>query len=79
MGALGADARTSQEGHTEGVKLLLDKGADVNVADSKGNTALIVASFNGHEEIAKLLLDAHQRSPDDLIKTWVVLICLLFV
>ena len=45
------------KGHTETVKLLLDKGADVNMKTDNGYTALIEASENGHIEIVKLLLD----------------------
>jgi len=32
------------EGHIEILKLLIDSGADVNVKDNDGNTALIGAS-----------------------------------
>jgi ankyrin repeat protein len=42
--------------HTEMVKLLLDKGADVN-AETAGFTALSFASSVGRTEIVKLLLD----------------------
>jgi len=35
--------------------LLLEKGADVNVKDKDGKTALIYASENGHKEVAALL------------------------
>lgn len=39
------------------VRLLLDKGAKVDVAGLEGNTALIKAARNGHENIVPLLLD----------------------
>jgi len=47
----------TRKGHTETVKLLLDKGGDVNMKTDNGETALIEASENGHIEIVKLLLD----------------------
>ena len=45
-------------GNTEVVKLLLEKGADVNVkrADD-GTTALWIASYEGKTEVVKLLLE----------------------
>ena len=46
-----------RNGHVEIVKLLLDKEADVNVADKEEWTPLHVASENGHVEVVKLLLD----------------------
>ncbi len=45
----------SREGRTEIVKLLLDKGAEVDAKD--GLTALMLASQSGRTEIVKLLLD----------------------
>jgi len=39
------------------VKLLLDKGADVNAQDSAGETALWYAASKGHTDIVRLLLD----------------------
>ena len=47
----------AQDGHTEIVKLLLEKGADVNVKTTTGITALWMASQNGHTEVVKLLLE----------------------
>ena len=46
----------SYHGHTEIVKLLLDKGADPNIQNEDGETALMKASEEGHTEIVKLLL-----------------------
>ena len=38
------------------VELLLGRGADVNKADDKGETALFWASYNGHVKVVELLL-----------------------
>ena len=46
----------SLKGHTEIVKALLDKGADVNAKSKDGVTALMWASQDGHTEIVKALL-----------------------
>ena len=44
--------------HTEVVKLLLEKGAEVNAKEStNGVTALMMAANNGHPEVVKLLLE----------------------
>jgi uncharacterized protein len=43
---------------TEVVKLLLEKGADVNIKANDGTAALIMASENRYTEIVKLLLAA---------------------
>ncbi len=40
------------------VKLLLENGADPNIRDNDGKTALIEAKENRHSEIAKLLIQA---------------------
>jgi ankyrin repeat protein len=44
-------------GHTEVVKQLLAKGADVNAKSSYGYTALLYAADKGHTECVGLLLD----------------------
>nr|WP_297278145.1 ankyrin repeat domain-containing protein [uncultured Brachyspira sp.] len=43
----------SRNGHLEVVKLLIDKGADVNAKDDYNRTALMLASSNGHLEVVK--------------------------
>lgn len=48
---------SSQKGYTSLVKLLLEKGADVNAKTPNKNTALILASANGHVSIVEMLLD----------------------
>lgn len=40
------------------VKLLLDRGASLDVADNRGRTALMIAAERDHPEIVTLLLDA---------------------
>lgn len=47
----------SQNGHIDVVKVLLDKGADINIKNSNGVTSLIMAIQNSSMDIVKLLLD----------------------
>jgi len=47
----------SENGHAEVVKLLIEKGADVNEKNTFGNSALWGACLHGHEEVVKLLLE----------------------
>jgi hypothetical protein len=48
----------AENGHEAAVKLLLDKGAELETKDTKyGQTPLSWAAENGHEAVVKLLLD----------------------
>ncbi|MCF7806097.1 MAG: ankyrin repeat domain-containing protein [Simkaniaceae bacterium] len=48
----------AEEGKTSVIKQMIDSGAvDVNDADKDGNTALIKAAANGHQEIVGMFLD----------------------
>ena len=40
------------------MRMLLQRGASVNLQDSRGSTALMAAAFNGHTTIVQVLLDA---------------------
>ena len=44
-------------GHTEMVKILIDKRADMNVMEKYGNTALICAAKNGRTDSLRVLLE----------------------
>ena len=48
----------ASEGRSEITKALIDAGADVNVKNVKGQTALIAATREGRSEIVKILLAA---------------------
>lgn len=54
-GAQNADGR-KYEGSAEIVELLLARGADVNLADADGGTALMCAASSGLTQIVRLLL-----------------------
>lgn len=61
----------TQNGHLKVVQLLLDKGADVNVANSNRETPLHGASASGRVEIVQLLLehDADVEAKDSVNRT----------
>lgn len=45
----------ASEGYQEMVKLLLDRGADIELIDREGRNAIAVANRNGHDSIVKIL------------------------
>ena len=45
----------SQFGHEESVRALIEKGANLEAVDKRGNTALQLASDYGYRKVAKLL------------------------
>ncbi|XP_044259259.1 ankyrin repeat, SAM and basic leucine zipper domain-containing protein 1 [Tribolium madens] len=47
------------------IKLLLNKGADVNIVDNKRKTAIMFAAYNGHLETVKLLLPLVDKEVED--------------
>ena len=48
----------AQNGHTDTVCLLLDKGAKPNIPDEYGESPLKAAARKGHKEVVKLLIDS---------------------
>ncbi len=47
----------SQNGHAEAVNILLENGAEVNLQQKDGWSAIMVACHNGHAEVVKVLLE----------------------
>lgn len=45
-------------GETEPLREMIDHGLPVNLADAKGQSLLMLASYNGHAETTRMLLDA---------------------
>lgn len=50
-------------GKKEVVKILLDVGAEINLQDKDGSTALMCAAEHGHLDIAKILLSHSECDP----------------
>lgn len=52
---------TALTSHPEMIRLLLEKGADANIQDGYGNTAIVSAAARGPMEYFKLLLNATSK------------------
>ncbi|MEK6334712.1 MAG: ankyrin repeat domain-containing protein [Acidobacteriota bacterium] len=64
--------KAAERGHTEIVKLLLARGADVTVKDTfYGATAMTWALSNGHVETIRALLEKDSSGVDDVLMTGV--------
>lgn len=48
----------SAAGSCESARLLIDRGADVDIVSPSGWTALMIASVQGHADVVRMLLDA---------------------
>ena len=53
----------AEMGHEAVVKLLLEKGADVESKDDVGQTPLSWAARGGHKAVVKLLLEKGAEKP----------------
>lgn len=49
---------TGTDSHPELLPLLIEEGANLDTRDDKGGTALVYASIHGHDETARILIDA---------------------
>ncbi|XP_034529917.1 ankyrin repeat domain-containing protein 16 [Notolabrus celidotus] len=56
---------TAKEGQTSTINTLLDLGADLHIRDSKGRTALHMASIGQHADTARTLLQLGLRDSED--------------
>lgn len=52
----------AENGRVEGVRLLISRGASLEVRDEWGHTALHLAAREGHDNIVKILLDSGANS-----------------
>jgi ankyrin repeat protein len=56
-----------REGDIEAVKQHIAAGTDVNAKDNRGITPLLWATYDGHKEVAELLIAAGEDvNPEDL-------------
>ncbi|RHW42016.1 ankyrin repeat domain-containing protein [Neobacillus notoginsengisoli] len=50
--------RAAEHGDLEELKSLIEKGSEVNVQDSEGRTAAMIATYNHNVEAARMLIEA---------------------
>ncbi|XP_063909342.1 ankyrin repeat, SAM and basic leucine zipper domain-containing protein 1-like isoform X2 [Zophobas morio] len=63
--AINSNDETVEQSILTCVKLLLERGVDVNIVDSKRRTAIMCAANNGHLETVKLLLPLVDKNAED--------------
>ncbi len=49
---------SGQEGYIDIAKILIKRGADINIKDKFGRSTLILASSEGYDELVKFLIDS---------------------
>lgn len=49
----------ARSGDSETLRSMIEAGIPVNLSDTKGNTLLMLASYNGHPETVKMLLESN--------------------
>jgi ankyrin repeat protein len=57
-GGMTALMLAARQGAAEGIRALIEAGADLNVVDPDGTTALVLAVINAHYDEAAILIDA---------------------
>lgn len=65
----------ASQGKPEIVRMLLDKGANVNVKDVRGNLPIHHAAMKGHSEVVQILLDAGSEVNTQEKNGWTPLHC----
>ena len=65
----------AHEGQEEVVRMLLQRGASVNLQNSDGFTALMLAAFYGHTTVVQALLDAKADASLQDIDGYTALMC----
>ena len=63
--------RAASEGHVETIRLLLDRGADINARGTVaalGATAVQVSAVRGHPEAVKLLVEVTRRLDQETVE-----------
>jgi len=56
--------RAAAKGNVQIVEHLCNFGANVEISDKKGTTALMIAAFHQHEEIVRLLVQQFRSDPN---------------
>ena len=61
IGVKNALCEAAAAGKYDTVKLLIERGADVGIRDTKGNSAIKLAEKGGHEHVFHLLNERYQN------------------